>query len=108
MEGHYGVQYSDSGISMPELDAEHHESMGVGHLRLHLSDPADHLPYDVRFHSAAAGDGSQHQATAQSNAEETVQGPRLHRGLHGAKRQPEQPQPGPNLAVAQSSHQARS
>ena len=107
MEERDGVQHSNTAISQPELDAEHNESMGAGHLRLYLSDPVDDMPYDVRLCGAAACDGSQHKAAAQSYSEEAVQGPGVHRRLHGAERQPEQPQSCANLAVTQPGHQVR-
>ena len=107
MEECDGVQYSDSIVSQPQFDAEYHESMGAGHIRLYLSDPADYMPYDVRLSGADACDGSQHKASAQSYLEKAIQGLDLHRSLHGAERQPEQPQSSPNLAVIEPGHQVR-
>ncbi len=64
MEECHGICNIDFVVPLPQLYIEHHESMGAGHLWLHLSDPADHMPYDVCVRGAAARDGGQHKAAA--------------------------------------------
>lgn len=102
-----GVYGLDSSVFITEFIAEHYEQMGFGHIRLHFPDLAYHLPYDVRVRGTFASHGNINEDAAPCDVVETIQGPPMHRSLHGAQRQSQQSQPCPNIFVPEPGHQVR-